>query len=71
MKCIKLTMTSFAIKLPLNYSIFSRCDRRCRANIGCPGDIHCKTTTVKHKVNHPDKEKKKRKKFFFIQTYTS
>lgn len=65
MKCIYLTMSSFANKLPLNHSIFSRWDRRCRTNIGCLGDIHCKTKTVKHEVNHPDRERKKRKKFFF------
>lgn len=62
-------MSSFAIKLPLNHSIFSCWDRRCRTRIGCLGDIHCKTKTVKHEVNHPDRERKKIKKFLFYKLH--
>lgn len=58
-------MYSFAIKLPFNHSLFSRWDRCCRTHIGCIGDIHCTTKTVKHEVNHHDREIKKRKKVLF------
>lgn len=56
-------MYSFAIKLPLNHSLYSRWGRCCRTHIGCIGDIHCKTKTVKHEVNHHDR--KTRNKFLF------
>lgn len=62
-------MYSFTIKLPLNHSLFSRWDRCCRTHIGCIGDIHCKTKTVKHEVNHHDREKDQ-KEIPILYTYT-